>query len=96
MNSSDQATKEMLGGSLNHISAQKDVLLDGQILFASKLKRAGRETYQYTVDHTQHGFLTYGHDYWERVATVLEVVKKALGQYLMRRNCTPRRSESAV
>ncbi|MDR1267372.1 MAG: alpha/beta hydrolase [Holosporales bacterium] len=63
------------------VSAQEDVLLDGQILFVSKLKRAGIETYQYTVDHTQHGFLTYGHDHWEIVATVLEEVKKALGEH---------------
>jgi hypothetical protein len=48
-------------------------------LSASKLKRAGIATYQYTVDHTKHGFLTYGNDHWEIVATVLEAVKKALG-----------------
>ncbi|MDR1254971.1 MAG: alpha/beta hydrolase [Puniceicoccales bacterium] len=58
------------------ISAKEDILLDGQTLFASKLKKAGIETYQYTVDNTKHGFLTYGNEHWKFTSTVLEEIKK--------------------
>ncbi|MDR0407232.1 MAG: alpha/beta hydrolase [Holosporales bacterium] len=58
------------------VSAEKDVLLDGQFLFASKLNQAHVDVHHLVIEEAKHGFMTYGEKHWEYASIALDKIKK--------------------
>jgi acetyl esterase/lipase len=57
------------------VSAEKDVLLDGQLLFASKLRQANIEVEHLIIGNSKHGFMTYGNEHWKFASIALNKIK---------------------
>jgi acetyl esterase len=57
------------------VSAEKDVLLDGQLLFASKLRQSNVEVEHLTIENAKHGFMTYGTEHWKFASIALDKIK---------------------
>jgi acetyl esterase len=58
------------------VSAEKDVLLDGQLLFASKLGQANIEAKHLIIRNAKHGFMTYGNGHRKFASIALDKIKK--------------------
>jgi acetyl esterase len=57
------------------VSAEKDVLLDGQLLFASKLRQANIEAEHLIIRNAKHGFMTYGNGHRKFASIALDKIK---------------------
>ncbi|MDR1390948.1 MAG: alpha/beta hydrolase [Holosporales bacterium] len=60
------------------VSAEKDVLLDGQLLFASKLQQANIEAKHLIIRNAKHGFITYGDEHWKFASIALDKIKQMI------------------
>jgi acetyl esterase len=58
------------------VSAEKDVLLDGQLLFASKLRQVNIKVEHLIIENAKHGFMTYGNEHWKFASIALNKIKK--------------------
>ncbi|MDR0580978.1 MAG: alpha/beta hydrolase [Holosporaceae bacterium] len=58
------------------VSAENDVLLDGQLLFASKLRQTNVEMEHLIIKNAKHGFMTYGKEHWKFTSIALDKIKK--------------------
>ncbi|MDR1150012.1 MAG: alpha/beta hydrolase [Clostridiales bacterium] len=61
------------------VSAENDVLLDGQLLFLSKLKKANVKANHLTIENAKHGFMTYGNKHWKFTSVALKKIKELNG-----------------
>ncbi|GHU14499.1 alpha/beta hydrolase [Alphaproteobacteria bacterium] len=57
------------------VSAEKDVLFDGQSLFAKKLQNAGVEVDRITIKDSKHGFMTFGESHAKYAKVTLDWLK---------------------
>jgi acetyl esterase len=57
------------------VSAEKDVLFDGQSLFASKLRKSNVEVNHLIIENAKHGFMTYGNLQRKFISIALDKIR---------------------
>jgi acetyl esterase len=57
------------------VSAERDVLLDGQLLFVQKLRNAGGDVFHTIIEGSKHGFMSYGEDHAKYAKIAIEWIR---------------------
>jgi acetyl esterase len=65
------------------VSAENDVLLDGQSLFCNKLAKADIATHHLLIANAKHGFMTYGDQHWKFASEALQKIKRLFPTFIL-------------